>query len=91
MRAFAFYLFYLTESCSNSDRISALEEENKKFGTLLDQLENRIGVLESENESLNDLVSCGEGEGKVLKFKRVARGPNFGLRRLLCANPTVSD
>ena len=71
MRAFAFYLFYLTESCSNSDRISALEEENKKFGTLLEQLENRIGVLESENESLNDLVSCGEGEGKVLNVQNL--------------------
>ena len=71
MRAFAFYLFYLTESCSNSDRISALEEENKKFGTLLEQLESRIGVLEVENESLNDLVSCGEGEGKVLNVQNL--------------------
>ena len=72
MKVFAFYLFYLTESCSNSDRISALEEksknleeENKNFGNLLEQLERRVDVLETENESLKALVSCGEGEGKV--------------------------
>ena len=42
----------------------------------------------TKNRLTKKLNSVSPGS---LSIKRVARGPNFGLRRLLCANPTVSD
>ena len=55
-------LLPLIESCSNSDAIKSLENENKLFAQRIDALELTVQSLQGQLEQVEGELVCQEGE-----------------------------
>ena len=55
-------LLPLIESCSNSDAIKSLENENKVFAERIDELERTVQGLKGQLEQVESELTCQEGE-----------------------------
>ena len=55
-------LLPLIESCSNSDAIKSLENENKLFAQRIDALESTVQSLQGQLEQVESELVCQEGE-----------------------------